>query len=146
MERSRNHLKTTSIIVLIFAALSLISIILALTIGDLNNVSIPEGAPANTLLITKIILAAFSGILLAPQIYIGFKGIKVAKHPDSSRAHIVWALILLVFSVIALISPIVAIVNKESVFDNVGTLITTLLEVLIFFDYVRYARAVAEAR
>ena len=98
MEQSRKNLKLSSIIVLILSVFYAIQLVCELMFGEINNATIPEGAPDNILLITKIVLASIAGLLLIPNIYIGVKGLKVAKNPDSSKAHIVWAIILLVFS------------------------------------------------
>ena len=36
----------------------------------------------------------------------GIKGLKIAKNPDTSKAHIVWAMILLVLTAISILSAI----------------------------------------
>lgn len=146
MEQTRKHLKISSLIVLLFAALSLLNIVSELLFGDLNNATIPEGSPDNILLITKIILLVFSLVLLAPQIYIGFKGLKMAKNPDSSKAHIVWAIILFVLSIVGLISPAIAIVKQDNVFEHVSEFFSIVLEAVIFYDYIRCARAVSKEK
>ena len=142
MIQNRKQLKTSSIVVLIFAALTLIKIIADVWYMDFSIVEIPEGLPDNTIMIVKIIFAAISFVCLLPQVYIGCKGLKMAKAPDSSRAHIVWGTILLVFAVIGLFSPAFAIIKQEEVSENVSTLFSVLLEVIVFYEYVKYARLV----
>ena len=142
MEQSRKHLKTWSIVVLIFTGLSLLDLVTELLFGDLNSVTIPEGSPENILLITKIILLAVSLLFLLPQLYIGIKGLKMAKNPDTSRGHIVWGTILLVISVIGLIPPVIAIIKQENIFENISQFAGILIEALVFYDYVKYAKAV----
>ena len=142
MEQSRKHLKTWSIVVLIFTGLSLLDLVTELLFGDLNSVTIPEGSPENILLITKIILLAVSLLFLLPQLYIGIKGLKMAKNPDTSRGHIVWGTILLVISVIGLIAPVIAIIKQENIFENISQFASILIEALVFYDYVKYAKAV----
>ena len=142
MEQSRKRLKITSLIVLLFAGLTLLNVVSELLLGDLNEVAIPDGAPTNILLITKIVVFVVSLLLLLPQVYIGFKGIKIAKHPDASRGHITWGIILLIFSILGLISPIIAVINQETVFSNVSALLSILVEILVFFDYIQCARSV----
>lgn len=145
MEQTRKNFKTASIVVLIFAGLSLLSVIVGLIFGDFNSVEVPADAPENILLMTKALLLVVSLIFLLPQVYIGVKGLKIAKTPDKSKGHIVWAVILLVFSVLSLITPVVNMVTQGDIMDNVGTLLGALLEVIVYYEYIKYAREVLKA-
>jgi uncharacterized membrane protein YhaH (DUF805 family) len=145
MEQTRKNFKTASIVVLIFAGLSLLSVIVGLIFGDFNSVEVPADAPENILLMTKTLLLVVSLIFLLPQVYIGVKGLKIAKTPDKSKGHIVWAVILLVFSVLSLITPVVNMVTQGDIMDNVGTLLGALLEVIVYYEYIKYAREVLKA-
>ena len=145
MENTKKNLKITSIVLLIMAGFSLLNISAELCFGEVNNAAIPEGAPGSIVLITKIILLAISSLLLWPQIYISVKGIKIAKNPNASKRHIFWATVLLVFSVIALISPVVDLLNQVSVYQNVGAILAILIDVVLYFEYVKYAKAIAKA-
>jgi hypothetical protein len=142
MEKSRKNLKVSSMIVLLFAGLTVLELISELMFGELNNAAIPDGAPDNILLITKIFLLSFTVLLLLPQIYIGIKGLIIAKKPNRSKGHIVWAVIILVLNVIGLFNPVVNIITGISVFDNVRSIFSILLEVVIFYEYIKYAREV----
>ena len=144
MEQAKKNLKITSIVVLILTGFSLVQIVLQLFFGEFNNVKLPEGAPENLLLIVKIVLAVITFLFLLPQLYIGLKGLKIAKNPNDSKGHIVWGFILLAMSIIGLLSPLMSIVNGVDMWDNVSTFLSILVEVLVFFDYVRYARAIAK--
>ena len=110
MANARKNLKTSSIIVLLLAGLSLLNILFELFFGaldeSLKNVSLPEGSPENILMIAKAVILVVSILLLLPHLYIGFKGLKMAKKPDNSHAHVVWGVILLVFTAIGLITQI----------------------------------------
>ena len=144
MNNSRKHLKINSIIILIFAACTLLNIIAELFFGDLSTVTIPDGAPNNIVLITQIFMLVFSAILLLPQIYIGFKGIKVAKKPDSSKAHIVWAIILFVCAVITLLSSAIAMITTGDVKGSIAAILSVFVEVAVYFDYIKHAKIVAK--
>ena len=146
MEQSRKHLKITSIIVLILATFSFMNIVAELIYGAINNATIPEGSPDNILQITKIFLLVVTLIMLAPHIYVGVKGIKVANKPNSSKAHIVWAILIFVFSVSCLVSPIVAIIGQQDVGENVSTILSVLVEIAVFFDYIKCAIAVSKGK
>ena len=56
MEQSRKYLKLSSIAVLALALFSMLQLVSELLFGDMNQAVIPEGAPDNILLITRIIL------------------------------------------------------------------------------------------
>ena len=141
MEQNKKYLRLTAFIILLLTLLSVVTLVTEIFFGELNNAEIPEGAPENTLLIAKIVVAVIAGLLLLPQLYVGIKGLSFAKKPDSSRAHIIWAKILLVLSILALISPISAVIKGNSVGQNVLEIVSTLAEVILFFDYVKFASA-----
>ena len=145
MEQKKKQLKTASILVLIFAVISFAKTIVELFITDFSDIPIPDGVPENIWLIAKISFGVIFILLLTPQFYIGVKGLKLAKNPDrSAKAHIVWGIILLVLAVLALISPIASIVQKQDVLTNVSLLFGMLLDVLVLFDYVKCAKALAK--
>ena len=144
MEQMRKNLKIESFVVLLFAALDFFYLLSQIIFEDFNNGELPAGTDENTVLITKIVIMVVSFVMLLPQIYVGVKGLKIAKNPDSSKAHIIWAIILLVMTILSAISPISNIIKQESVSENVSRGLGLLVEVMIFFDYIRYARAIAK--
>lgn len=146
MTKSRTQLKIASIIVLIFTALSLFNIVAGLVFGELPEAEMPEGAPENLLLITQIFVLVITAIMLIPQVYVGVKGIKVANKPNSSKAHIIWAIILLAFAVGALATPISAIVTMEDVVSNVFSIISIAVEIVVFLIYIKSATAVSRGK
>ena len=146
MTKSRTQLKITSIIVLIFTVLSLVNIVAGLVFGELPETELPEGSPDNILLITQIFVLVIAALMLIPQVYVGVKGIKVANKPGSSKAHIVWAIILLAFAVSALVTPIAAIIALEDVLSNIFSIVSIATEIVVFFIYVKSAIAVSRGK
>lgn len=144
MENSRKYLRLYSIFILIFAVYTLITLAVEVLFATFDNVEIPEGAPENVVLIAQIVILSISFILLLPQLYVGLKGLKMAKYPNSSRGHIIWAMILLVFAVLGSISPIKNLISGTNARENFGTVTTCMVEISIYFEYIRYAKAVAE--
>ena len=142
MEQSRKQLKIYSIVVLIFVGVSILNLLSGFI--ALNGATIPEDAPENILTITKIILSVIMAVILLPQIYVGVKGLKIASNPDSSKLHIIVAAVLLGITSLTAISPIIAIVQNVEVFDNVRYLLSIIVEAWVFFDYIRYAKLVAD--
>lgn len=147
MTESRKQLKISSIVVLIFAGLAILKSVFELLFIELDTAGMPEGTTETALLITKIVVAALFVLVSIPQIYVGFKGLAIAKNPASykGRAHIVWAIILMVVAALSIISPVIEIVNKVSVYDNVRLVLGSLVEVFVFIEYIKYAKEVSKA-
>ena len=135
MEYTRKQLKLASIIVLIFAALSLLQVVTDLFTSNFDS----TGATETVLLVTRIIVIVISFILLLPNIYIGVKGMSLAKEPKVAKAHIVWAVILLVFAVLSIISPTMSFIQNGFKLDNSVVFFTSVAEILAFIDYIKYA-------
>ena len=142
MEQTRKYLKLSSIAVLALAFFSLLQIVSELLYGDLNNAVIPEGAPENILPITKIVLFSVALLLTLPNIYIGIKGLRIAKNPNSSKGHIVWAIILLVFASLSLIEQGIGFIHDGFEFKNISAFCSIAVEVAVFVEYIRFAIAV----
>ena len=144
MEQSRKFLKIYSYLILAFAAFSFLQAVAEVIFTDYDPAALPEGFTVNILIFAKIFILVISLLLILPSLYVGFKGLKVAKTPNSSKGHIVWATILMVLYVIALIDPVYDIVNKVEVGENISRFFSILLEAWIYFDFIRYAKAVAK--
>ena len=142
MEQTRKYLKLSSIAVLALAFFSLLQIVSELLYGELNNAVIPEGAPENILPITKIVLFSVALLLTLPSIYIGIKGLRIAKKPNSSKAHIVWAIILLVLASLSLVEQGFALVRYGVNFESISAFCSIVVEVAVFVEYIRLAIAV----
>lgn len=141
MEQIRKNLKLSSIVVLVLAGFSMLQVVSELFFGELGNAITTEGASDNTLLITRIFLLSFALLLTSPGIYIGIKGLRIAKNPNPSKGHIVWGIILLVITLLSLISPVVDIINNGFRYDYISALLSIAVEAAVFFEYVKYAVA-----
>lgn len=143
MEKTTKNLKTSSLIVLLFAGLSLLQIISELMFGELNSTPLPEGAPENTLMITKIVILVVTLVFLIPKLYVGLKGLRVAKNPNTSKGHIIWAMIIFGFAVLDLIEPAMGLISGNAS-GNFSALASITLELVVYFEYIKHARAVAK--
>ena len=139
---NKKHLKWSSIAILALTGFTLLQLVFEMIFGELNNAELPEGSPANILLITKIFVLCVSALLMIPSIYVGIKGLKVAKNPDASRAHIIWAVILFALSVVSLVEPLLGVIGQENTRENVDSLLSILVSVSVYFDFIKEARAV----
>ena len=144
MENYRKHLRDMSIIVLVFSLITCAINILSLLKG-FNADNLPEGATPGLVLATQIVMGVLSLVFLIPEIYIGVKGIKVAKNPDSSSGHIIWAVILAVFAGFHLVSCISGLTDAESLVDGGINLLGAGLDVAIYVIYVVCAKKVRAA-
>ena len=144
MEQAKKQLKISSIFVLLYAGLSLLNIITELLFGEINSTPLPAGSPENILQITKIILLVVSLVILLPKFYVGMKGLGIAKNPNSSKKHITWAMLILVFEAIGFIDPVLGILKQGNIADNFGALAGAALEVIIIYEYIKYAKHVAK--
>ena len=142
---ARKNLKWLSVLVLALAAFTFVRVIVQTFCVEFNAVTLPEGATEGVILAAQIILCVVSLILLLPQIYVGVKGVKVAKTPDRSKAHIVWAMILAVIGILGLISPISNMIEAKNILDNLFTLLDLASDVLVYIAYVVYAKQVLKA-
>ncbi len=141
MSISRNHLKEASFLVLLFTAFSFIRMIIQVFVGfeaDPTQV----GVSHEIIVVTMIVMFVVGLILLLPQLYVGVKGMKIAKNPTSSKGHIVWAVILLVFSAFGIIFTVTSIAEQINVVDNVITLVDHALDVIVYCMYIKYANRV----
>ena len=144
MEQAKKHLKISSMLVLLFVGISLLQLVTELMFGDINSATIPEGSPDNILLITKTFVMVIALLLMLPKVYVGVKGLKMAKAPNASKGHIIVAAIILAFSIFSLIDPAMAILKQDGTSGNVTALFNILLEVTIYYEYIKNARLVAK--
>jgi hypothetical protein len=146
MSESKKHLKISSWLVLLLTLETIVNLICELAFGEINNAQIPEGSPENILLITKIFIIVVATLILIPQIYIGIKGLCVVKKPTKSKLHIYLAIVLFAISIASLMDPILAIVNATDTGNAIGRLLMIIFEAIVYFDYIKYARAVAKGK
>lgn len=144
MENSRKQLKINSILVLVLGAASLLQVIAELCFGEINRAQLPEGAPENILEITKIIILVVSLVILLPQFYVGFKGLRIAKKPTASRTHIKWAIVLFVCTIIGILNSVIEVINGNDIKDYISSLLNLALEGIVYYEYIKYARLVAK--
>ena len=138
MEKSRKYLKFMSEIILICLAFSFIRSILEVYLINVSLNNIPD----SYIITAKLVICVIYTVFYIPQVYIGVKGIKVAKNPDSSKAHIVWAVIFLAFAVLGAISSVWDMINTGDIVGSILGLINGVIDIALYFFYVRYAKQV----
>ena len=144
--KARKNLNCMSILILVLSAFTLVRVLVETFVFDFNMETLPEGATAGLVLATQISLCVFSCILLLPQIYVGVKGMKLAKNPvNNFKAPIVWATILAVISAISLFSPISGLINAKDIVSNLVALLNLATDVAVYIAYIVYAKQVLKA-
>lgn len=134
-----------SILVLAYTALTLIRLIVEAAFTNFNIRNLPDNVAEGFAMVLRVMLCVISFILLLPQIYIGVKGIKIAKKPDSSKGHLVWAIILSAFAVLSISTPVSNIMHGVNVGANLFELIGLSVDILLFVTYAVCARRVLKA-
>ena len=145
MEKNKKNLKILSILILALAVYSFARLVLSVFTIDFNPENLADGVSSSYLLIGQIFVCVVSVILLIPQIFVGIKGIKVSNNPDSSKAHIVWAVILTVLSVIGILSPASELIKGVAVLDNLLAVADMALDAIIYIEYINYAKKLVKA-
>ena len=142
METSRKNLRLMSLLLLVLSAISLIRVIVSAAISGFKVEYLPEGVTEDVVKGVFIVIFGFSILLLIPQVYIAIKGLKVANNPDSSKGYIIWAKVLLVLSIIAVLSSVANIAQSTDKTTGFMELIDIGLDVVIYFMFIKYATAV----
>ena len=140
-EQTKKNLRIISLCLVIFSIVSLALAAMDLITFwmDRDNYS---GTSDGVVLASIRIVGVMSLLMVAVQIYIGLKGMKVAKEPDSSKGHITWATVLLVLSIIALVSPVMEMIQTKAIVANVVTIIDCLVDVLLYYYFIKWAKEV----
>ena len=140
-EQTKKNLRIISLCLVIFSIVSLALAAMDLITFwmDRDNYS---GTSDGVVLASIRIVGVMSLLMVAVQIYIGLKGMKVAKEPDSSKGHITWATVFLVLSIIALVSPVMEMIQTKAIVANVVTIIDCLVDVLLYYYFIKWAKEV----
>lgn len=147
MEKNRKNLKDYSYLILFLTGLTALRMIFNLIFNGLGIEAIPAdmNLSKEILQVIAIIGHCVGFAFLLPSIYVGVKGLKIAKNPDDSKAHIIWAKILLVFAVIATISAVSTLFSTKDVMMGIVTVIDAVLDIIAYFFFIKYATDVKKA-
>ena len=135
MEKNRKNLRDMSGLVLFCTLLSAIRLISDSLALDFNIQNLPADVTEGLAAVSRIVLCVIGFILLLPQVYMGVKGIKLSKKPDASKGHIVWAIILLVFAAMGLVSSVSGLIQTGDVMGNIFKIVDGVLDVIAFLMF-----------
>lgn len=146
MNKARENLKIYSIIILATTAITLIRFVVGIATGGLALGNTGDAVVDATVRTAVIVTLVVGLILLIPQIYVGLKGLKIAKDPSvAGKAHIVWAVILTILCGISTISAISTLLNSTNLANDIIVLLDNLIDVVIYIGFIKCAKQVAKA-
>ena len=144
MEKARNSMKVSAICILVLTLFRLATSIITFITGgvQITDDMLALGIEADLLHTILVATWVISLIAYLPNLYLGLKGLKVAKTPDNSKAHIVWAVILLVFNAIALLSALGQLSKSADMTSAVLEAVQMAISVLLYIFYIAEAKKI----
>ena len=142
MEKARKNLKEMSILVLIFAGISLVRMIVDVILNGFTLTQPIEGLSQELSNVIAIVVYVIAFLFLLPELYVGYKGIKVSQTPDNSKSHITIAKIIFVCIILSLASIIFELVKGTNLVINILTVADVLIDVAVYYLYIRYANMI----
>ena len=144
MEKARKNIKVTAIFIMVLALLKVIASIVNFAT---KGVEIPESMitpelTRDALHAIMVVVWVVTLILHLPSFYVGFKGLKVAKNPDNSKAHIIWATILLVFAVISVLSQVGELSKATDMLDAILKIVDEVCIGVLYVFYILEAKKI----
>lgn len=144
MENSKKQLKVASILMLVLTAWSLIKLVVDIILFSIDPNQF-EGIAEENFVIVKIVAIVFGIFLLIPGVYVGVKGLKFAKNPDSSKAHLIVAFILLIGVLVATITAAINVFKGIEVASYTANLSGHIAENIALVLYIRSAEEISKS-
>lgn len=142
MEKERKTLKELSILVLIFAGISLVRMIVDVVLNGFSTTQPIEGLSPELTNVLVIVIWVVGVLFLLPEVYVGYKGIKISQNPDDSKRHITIAKIIFVCMILSLVSLIIELVKGTNLVINILTVADVFIDAALYYFYIRYANAI----
>lgn len=139
MNQAKKRLKFISECILILLAVSFVKSILEIFLTDVKIDDVSESLIITSKIIICLLLTA---IIFIPQLYIGVRGLKIAKNPNNSKSHIVWAVIFAGFAILSIISAIVGMVNTGDIARNIFGIVNGGIDLAMYSCYIVFAKQV----
>lgn len=139
MNQAKKRLKFISECILILLAVSFVKSILEIFLTDVTIDDVSESLIITSKIIICLLLTA---IIFIPQLYIGVRGLKIAKNPNNSKSHIVWAVIFAGFAILSIISAIVGMVNTGDIARNIFGIVNGGIDLAMYSCYIVFAKQV----
>lgn len=90
-----------------------------------------------------IVFAAIVLVMIAGELFLGFKGIAISKKPTASTAHITLAKVYLILGLIALIGSVAGFFeNDVDLLAQINMTVVSVCDVAIMHYYIKTAKAI----
>lgn len=142
MEKERKNLKELSILILVFAGLSLIRMVVDVIINGFTSTPLIEGLSQDVSNIIFIVAFIIGLLFLIPEVYVGYKGIKISQKPNNSKSHIIFAKVIFVLIIISLVGTILELVKGANLAINILTVADVLIDAVLYYLYIKYANGI----
>lgn len=145
---NRKKLHDYSIIMICFAVLNVFTfvgtIIASLVDGSIGKaLDTVEADMVGAVKIGLIIFSVLTALLTFSDAFIGIKGLKVSREPNTDKGYIIAAKIFFVLSVLATISAVAALTDKNTqIIDGILTLANAVIDVFLYALFIKAANAV----
>lgn len=145
---NRKKLHDYSIIIICFAVLNVFTfagtVIASLVDGSIGKaLDTVEADMVGAVKIGLIIFSVLTALLTFSDAFIGIKGLKVSREPNTDKGYIIAAKIFFVLSVLATISAAAALADKNTqIIDGILTLANAVIDVFLYALFIKAANAV----
>jgi hypothetical protein len=145
---NRRKLRESGLVLIIFGVLNLFMFMATVvqSIVDGTVAKALAGAEADILLpvqIMLVVIATVLALLVAADILLGVKAVKVSKNPTAGKGYIIVAGIFLALSLISTVSHITALfLDNPSLIDAILNVLSSALNVVVYLLFINAAVAV----
>ena len=144
MEKAKKDLRVYSLLILIVTAISLVKIIVdVITNGIPQPTEIPAGYTKEAVQVIATVAFVISLLLFFPEIYVGFKGLGIAKGDAVKGSFMLITLILTVVFAVSTISGFLEMTKAFSL-STVLKFLDPAIETLLFVYVYITARKIAK--
>lgn len=149
MKGKKLDLFILSIVILATAAFALVQSIVNVAINGfaIDAASLGEGMTITPEVATIIGVIGFAigVIFLLPQVFVGIRGMQNAKGPMEKQGHITWTKVLFVFAIISAVAAIISAFTTNDLLNSIINIATNIVNVCIYYFYIKYAKAINKA-
>ena len=145
---NRKKLHDYSLVMILISVLGLFNFV-ATIVGSFFDGTIETAlASVDASILTPVkialgVVVALMALLVLAEAFIGIKGLKVSRQPNADKGYITVTKVFFVINIIAVLSFVTSLFGPEvSVVDTILTLANTVLDIVIYAFFIKYATAV----
>ena len=150
--KNRKILHDYGIILIVLAIIDLLSLVTStitqIMDGTLDNVfATVESSLLTAVKVSLVAVIVLQAVLILAQIAIGWIGLKVSRNPVANKGYITAAKVFFVLNIIATICVVIVLISSGSnqLFNNILSLLCAVADVLIYYYFIKSAKAVRQS-